>query len=59
MNGRMISEEYDRSAKSGKYAVMQGRASISAEGTGGATMDDLKAAVGSVDAGRVTQLAKS
>ena len=59
VNGRMISEEYDRSGKRGKYAVMQGRASISAEGTGGATMDDLKAAVGSVDAGRVTQLAKS
>ena len=59
VNGRMINEEYDRSARTGKYAVMQGRGSVSAEGSGGATMDDLKAAVAAVDPGRVTQLAKS
>lgn len=59
VGGRMINEEYDRSARSGKYSVMQGRAMVAAEGSNGATMDDLKAAVAAVDPGRVAQIAHS
>ena len=57
--GRMTSEEYDRQNRSGKYSVMSGRGVVTAEGQGGVTMDELKAAVASVDPARVATLARS
>lgn len=54
--GRMVSEEYDRSAKTGKYSVMSGRGVVEASGSN-VSMDDLKAAVSSVDPTRVASLA--
>ena len=59
VGGRLVTEQYDRSDRSGKYAVMLGRGAVSAEGSGGATMDDLKAAAAAVDPARVSQLSHS
>lgn len=59
VGGRMTQESYDRQAKSGEYSVLVGeRFMVQAEGEG-VTMDDLKAAVGSVDARRLEGLAKA
>jgi hypothetical protein len=54
-NGQIIHEEWDREANSGEYTVIVGnRFSVKAEGQ--ATMDQLKAAVASVDLARLTQM---
>lgn len=59
VGGRMTQESYDRQAKSGEYSVLVGeRFMVQAEGEG-VTMEDLKAAVGSVDARRLEGLAKA
>ena len=55
--GRMTTEEYDRGARRGKLAMMVGRIAITAEGEG-VSMDELKAAAASVDAGRAAALSK-
>jgi hypothetical protein len=57
--GRMTQESYDRTTKHGEYGVLVGqRFMVHAEGDG-VTMDELKAAVGAVDAGRLEGLAKA
>lgn len=56
--GRLISEEWNRESKSGKYSiVVADRFSISADGSA-ASVDDLKQAVQSIDAGRLEAMAK-
>lgn len=58
VNGRMTTETYDRSSKHGEYGVMVAdRFMVSAEGDN-VGMDDLKAAVGAIDLGRLEGLAK-
>lgn len=57
-NGRMVSEEYDSSSKSGSYMVMAGtRVSIEADGQG-VDMSALKGLVSSIDAGKAQSLAQ-
>jgi len=59
VGGRMTQESYDRQAKHGEYSVLVGeRFMVQAKGDG-VTMDELKAAVGAVDAGRLEGLAKA
>lgn len=59
VGGRMTQESYDRASKHGEYSVLVGdRFMVEAKGDG-VTMDDLKAAVGAVDAGRLEGLAKA
>ena len=59
VNGRMTTESYDRGAKHGEYSVMVAdRFMVHAEGDN-VGIDELKAAVGSVDMGRLEGLAKS
>lgn len=59
VGGRMTQESYDRQARSGEYSVLVGeRFMVQAKGDG-VTMDELKAAVGAVDAGRLEGLAKA
>lgn len=59
VGGRMTQESYDRQARSGEYSILVGeRFMIHARGDG-VTMDELKAAVASVDAGRLEGLAKA
>jgi hypothetical protein len=59
VNGRMTQESYDRDSKHGEYGVLIGdRFMVQAEGDG-VTMDELKAAVGSVPAARLEGLAKA
>ena len=59
VDGRMTTESYDRSSRHGEYSVLAGtRFMISATGEG-ASMDDLKAAVQSVDPAKLAGLAKS
>jgi hypothetical protein len=59
VGGRMTTETYDRNSKHGEYSVMVGdRFMVQAEGDN-VSIDDLKAAVGAVDAGRLEGLAKS
>jgi hypothetical protein len=56
--GRMVSEEWDNQAKSGKYSVMvASRFAVEAQGQG-ADMADLKGAVGQVPLDRLTALSK-
>ena len=58
VNGRMTQEEYDRSARTGEYGVLvSDRFMIQARGEG-VTVDQLRAAVNSVNAGRLEQLAR-
>ncbi len=58
VGGRLTQEKYDRTARRGEYGVLiGGRFMVHAEGTG-VSMDELKAAVGAVDAGRLEGLAK-
>jgi len=58
IDGRLTSEEWNRQSKSGKYSVVVAdRFSIEADGAAG-SVDDLKAAVKAVDAGRLEALAK-
>ena len=56
VDGRMTSESYDRQARTGEYSVVVGnRVVVSAEGAN-VSMDQLKAAVGAVNAGRIERL---
>jgi hypothetical protein len=58
VDGRMTMEEFNRETKAGKFAVIVAeRVMVEAEGDG-ATMDDLKSAVGAVDFGQVEALAQ-
>jgi hypothetical protein len=58
VDGRMTMEEFNRETKAGKFAVIVGdRVMVEAEGAG-ASMDALKAAVGTIDLGQVESLAK-
>jgi len=58
VDGRMTVEEFNRETKSGKYSIIVGdRIMVEAEGTG-ATIDELKSAVGALDLGGVEALAK-
>jgi hypothetical protein len=57
--GRMTIEEFNRAINSGKYAtIVDNRIMVEADGSGGATIDELKAAVQAVDLARVAALAK-
>lgn len=59
VDGRMTTESYNRTSKHGEYAVLIGeRFMVSAEGDG-VTMDELKAAVAAVPAGRLEGMAKA
>ena len=59
VGGRMTQESYDRQARSGEFSVLVGeRFMVQANGDG-VSMDDLKAAVGSVDQGKLEALAKA
>jgi SLT domain-containing protein len=56
--GRLTTEEWDREAKSGRYSIVVGeRFSIEANGNAD-SVDVLKQAVASVDAGRLEGLAR-
>ena len=58
VNGQMISEEYDRESKYGKYTLVRnGRLSIEASGTVD-SIDTLKNLVNAVDAGKAEALSK-
>ena len=57
VDGRMTTEDYDRSSKHGKYSVVvAGRFVIEAQGDQ-VSMDDLKGAVSSVGPGRLEAMA--
>lgn len=59
IDGRLTQEKYDRAAKSGEYGVMVGeRFMVQADGSG-VSMDELKAAVGAVDARKLEAMAKA
>ena len=59
VDGRMTTERYDRSAKSGTYSFIVGqRFLVEAEGQN-VSMDQLKAATRAVNAGRLEQMAKA
>jgi hypothetical protein len=56
INGRMTEEEFDNQGKSGKYSVLVGnRFVVDAEGSG-VGIDDLRAAVASIDLNRLEGL---
>jgi hypothetical protein len=58
VDGRMTMEEFNRETTAGKFAVIVGdRVMVEAEGSG-ASIDALKAAVGTIDLGEVEALAK-
>jgi hypothetical protein len=57
VDGRMITEELDRSAKTAQYAIIgKNGATVTAEASGGASADDAKAAVEAVGVQRVEAL---
>lgn len=59
VGGRMTQENYDRQARSGEYSVLVAeRFMVQASGNG-VSMEELKAAVGAVDQGRLEGLAKA
>lgn len=59
VGGRMTQESYDRAARSGEYGVLVAeRIMVQASGDG-VSMDELKAAVGAVDVGRLERLARA
>jgi hypothetical protein len=59
VDGRMTTESYDRNSKHGEYSVMVGsRFMVQAEGDN-VSIDELKAAVASINPGRLEGLAKS
>ena len=59
VDGRMTIEEFNRATDSGKYAtIVDNRIMVEADGSGGATIDDLKAAVQAVDLTSISALAK-
>ena len=58
VDGRLVSEEWNRQSKSGKYSVVVAdRFSVEAEGNAD-SVDDLKRAVGAVNTGRLEALAR-
>lgn len=58
IDGRLVSEEWNRTSKFGKYSVVVAdRFAVAAEGTAD-NVDDLKRAVQAVDAGRLEALAR-
>ena len=58
-NGRMVTEKYDNTSKSGEYSVIvANRFTVSAEGSG-VSIDDLKAAVAAVGPDRLEAMAHS
>lgn len=58
VDGRLVSEEWNRQSKFGKYSVIVAdRFAVAAEGTAD-NVDDLKRAVQAVDAGRLEALAR-
>jgi len=58
VDGRLVSEEWSRQSKFGKYSVVVAdRFAVAAEGTAD-SVDDLKTAVQAVDAGRLEALAR-
>jgi hypothetical protein len=58
VDGRFTTEEWDRSAKTGKYGVLvANRFMVQAEGSA-ASIDDLKAAVAAVGPDRLEALAR-
>lgn len=58
VDGRLVSEEWNRQSKYGKYSVVVAdRFSVEAEGTAD-SVDDLKRAVGAVNTGRLEALAR-
>jgi hypothetical protein len=59
VDGRMTTESYDRNSKHGEYSVMVGsRFMVQAEGDN-VSIDELKAAVASINPGKLEGLAKS
>jgi hypothetical protein len=55
----MTIEEFNRATNSGKYAtIVDNRIMVEADGSGGATIDELKAAVLAIDLARIAALAK-
>ena len=59
VGGRMTTETYEQANRHGEYSVIVGdRFMIHADGDG-VTMDDLKAAVGAINAGQLEGLAKA
>jgi hypothetical protein len=59
VNGRMTMEEFDHNSGHGEYGVMVAdRFMVQAEGESGATINDLKAAVGSVNIAQLEGFAK-
>ena len=59
VDGRMTIEEFNRATNSGKYVtIVDNRIMVEADGSGGATIDELKAAVLAIDLARVAALAK-
>jgi hypothetical protein len=58
VNGRMTQEEYDRGARTGEYGVLvSDRFMVQAKGEG-VSIDQMKAAVNSVNMGRLEQMAR-
>ena len=58
VDGRLTTEEWDREAKSGRYSILVGeRFSVEANGNAD-SVDVLKQAVASIDAGRLEGLAR-
>jgi hypothetical protein len=59
VDGRMTIEEFNRATNSGKYAtIVDNRIMVEADGSGGANIDELKAAVLAIDLARISALAK-
>ncbi len=59
VDGRMTMEEFNRETKAGTFSVLVAeRVMVKAEGTG-ASIDELKSAVRTVDVGRIEALAKN
>jgi hypothetical protein len=59
VGGRMTTEEYDRSARTGKYGFLVGdRFMVEAEGEN-VSMEQLKAATAAINAGRLEQMARA
>lgn len=57
VDGRLVTEEVNNSAKSAKYAIVgKSGAVLTADGSGGASMDDVKAAVAAIGIERLEAL---
>lgn len=57
VDGRLMTEELDRSANTAKFAIVgKNGAAVTAEGAGGVTVDEAKAAVAAVNVERVEAL---